>query len=103
MFEEVFEVILRNVFVNVELKDRDVVCEVVEIVVENNFEWVMIFFFDIDVFCEYRKYDDEIMMGFFIDCEEVVFLILKFKDEFNFWLVNVFMEVILFIGFEKIF
>ena len=99
--EEVFEALPDDAFINVELKDRDAVKEVARIVKENNPDRVLISSFDIEALREYRKHDKETRMGLLIDREDVVPLIPKLKDELNLWSVNVPMEAIPLIGFEK--
>ena len=99
--EEVFEALPGDAFINVELKDRDAVKEVARIVKENNPDRVLISSFDIEALREYRKHDKETRMGLLIDREDVVPLIPKLKDELNLWSVNVPMEAIPLIGFEK--
>ncbi|WP_297515589.1 glycerophosphodiester phosphodiesterase family protein [Thermococcus sp.] len=99
--EEVFEALPDDAFINVELKDRDAVKEVARIVKENNPDRVLISSFDIEALREYRKHDKETRIGLLIDREDVVPLIPKLKDELNLWSVNVPMEAIPLIGFEK--
>jgi glycerophosphoryl diester phosphodiesterase len=67
----------------------------------NNPERVMISSFDIDALREYREYDNETTMGLLIDREEVIPLIPKLKEELNLWSINVPMEAIPLLGFEK--
>ncbi|AFL94633.1 glycerophosphoryl diester phosphodiesterase 2 [Thermococcus cleftensis] len=99
--EEVFAVLPEGALINVELKDRDAVEKVAEIVKANNPRRVMVSSFDIEALREYRKHDEETTMGLLIDREEVVPLIPKLKDELNLWSINVPMEAIPLLGFEK--
>ncbi|NJE03453.1 glycerophosphodiester phosphodiesterase family protein [Thermococcus sp. MV11] len=99
--EEVFAVLPEGALINVELKDRDAVEKVAEIVKANNPQRVMVSSFDIEALREYRKHDEETTMGLLIDREEVVPLIPKLKDELNLWSINVPMEAIPLLGFEK--
>ena len=99
--EEVFEVLPENALVNVELKDRDAVEEVAKIVKENNPERVLISSFDIEALKEYRKHDGETRIGLLIDREESVALIPQLKGELNLWSINIPMEAIPLLGFEK--
>ncbi|NJD99107.1 glycerophosphodiester phosphodiesterase [Thermococcus sp. LS1] len=99
--EEVFEVIPKDALINIELKDVDTAREVARIVNENDPERVMISSFEIEALREYRKQDTETTMGLLIDREEVVPLIPKLKEELNLWSINVPMEAIPIIGFEK--
>ncbi|NJE09833.1 glycerophosphodiester phosphodiesterase family protein [Thermococcus sp. MAR1] len=99
--EEVFEVLPENALINIELKDTDAAGEVARIVTRNDPERVMVSSFIIDALREYRKHDRETVMGLLIDREEVVPLIPKLKKELNLWSINVPMEAIPLIGFEK--
>ncbi|WP_258084767.1 glycerophosphodiester phosphodiesterase family protein [Thermococcus thermotolerans] len=99
--EEVFEVLPRDALLNIELKDPDTAGEVAKIVAENNPDRVMVSSFIIDALREYRKHDRDTVMGLLIDREEVVPLIPKLKGELNLWSINVPMEAIPIIGFEK--
>nr|7E0V_A Chain A, Glycerophosphodiester phosphodiesterase [Pyrococcus furiosus DSM 3638]7E0V_C Chain C, Glycerophosphodiester phosphodiesterase [Pyrococcus furiosus DSM 3638] len=99
--EEVFEILPKDALLNIEIKDRDAAKEVARIVSENNPERVMISSFDIEALREYRKYDDTTIMGLLVDKEETVPLIPKLKEKLNLWSVNVPMEAIPIIGFEK--
>jgi len=99
--EEVFEAIPKEALVNIELKDLDTAREVAKIVSGNNPERVMISSFDIEALREYRKHDGETTMGLLIDREEVVPMIPKLKEELGLWSINVPMEAIPIIGFEK--
>ncbi len=99
--EEVFEALPDDAFINVELKDWDAAKEVARIVRENNPDRVLISSFDVEALREYRKHDKETRMGLLIDREDVVPLIPELKDELNLWSVNVPMEAIPVIGFEK--
>ncbi len=99
--EEVFEVLPRDALVNIELKDPDTAREVAKIVAGNNPERVMISSFIIEALREYRKHDGDTVMGLLIDREEVVPLIPKLKAELGLWSINVPMEAIPIIGFEK--
>ncbi|CAB49190.1 glycerophosphodiester phosphodiesterase family protein [Pyrococcus abyssi] len=99
--EEAFSVLPEDALVNIEIKDVDAVKEVASIVKENNPERVMVSSFIIEALREYRKYDEETILGLLIDREEVVPMIPKLKEELNLWSVNVPMEAIPIIGFEK--
>ncbi|ACS34195.1 glycerophosphodiester phosphodiesterase family protein [Thermococcus gammatolerans] len=99
--EEVFEVLPEDALVNVELKDRDAVERVAEIVKVNNPQRIMISSFDVEALREYRRFDDETTMGLLIDREDVVPLIPRLKEELNLWSINVPMEAIPVLGFEK--
>lgn len=99
--EKVFEILPKNALINVELKDREAVKEVAEIVRANNPERVMISSFDIEALKGYRRHDKETAMGLLIDREDVVPLIPQLKEELNLWSINVPMEAISIIGFEK--
>ncbi len=99
--EEVFEALPNDALINIELKDRDAVGEVAKIVKENNPGRVMISSFDIEALKEYRKHDTDTVMGLLIDREEVVSLIPRLKEELNLWSINVPMEAIPVLGFEK--
>ncbi|HDZ35561.1 MAG TPA: glycerophosphodiester phosphodiesterase [Thermococcus sp.] len=99
--EEVFEVLPKDALVNIELKDAEAAGEVARIVSENNPERVMISSFEIEALREYRKHDPETVMGLLIDREEVVPLIPKLKEELNLWSINIPMEAIPVLGFEK--
>ena len=99
--EEVFEALPRDALINVELKDRDAVERVAKIVKENDPERVLISSFDIDALREYRRFDGETKMGLLIDREDVVPLIPKLKEELNLWSINIPMEAMYILGFEK--
>ncbi|WP_456423820.1 glycerophosphodiester phosphodiesterase family protein [Thermococcus sp.] len=99
--EEVFEALPEDAFINIELKDKDAVEKVAEMVKANNPDRVMISSFDIDALREYRKHDRETTMGLLIGGEEVIPLIPKLKEELNLWSINVPMEAIPLLGFEK--
>jgi len=99
--EEVFEVLPKGALINIELKDADAAGEVAKIVRENNPERVMISSFDIEALKEYRRHDMDTVMGLLIDKEEVVPLIPKLKEELNLWSINIPMEAIPILGFEK--
>jgi len=99
--EEVFEALPENALINVELKDRDAVEEVAKIVKENNPDRVLISSFDVEALKEYRKYDKDTRMGLLINREEAVALIPKLKEELNLWSINIPMEAIPLLGFEK--
>ncbi|WP_167714471.1 glycerophosphodiester phosphodiesterase family protein [Thermococcus sp. ES12] len=99
--EEVFDVIPEDALVNIEIKDIDAVEGVAKIVAGNNPDRVMVSSFIIDALREYRKHDRETVMGLLIDREEVVPLIPELKRELDLWSVNVPMEAIPLIGFEK--
>ncbi|MCD6372210.1 MAG: glycerophosphodiester phosphodiesterase [Thermococcus sp.] len=99
--EEVFEVLPKDALVNIELKDKEAAREVARIVSENNPEQVMISSFEIDALRDYRKFDRDTVMGLLIDREDVVPMIPKLKEELNLWSINVPMEAIPIIGFEK--
>jgi len=99
--EEVFEALPDDALINVELKDREAVGEVAKIVRGNNPDRVLISSFDIEALREYRKHDGETRMGLLIDREEVVGLIPKLKEELSLWSINVPMEAIPLLGFEK--
>jgi glycerophosphoryl diester phosphodiesterase len=99
--EEVFEALPKDALINIELKDTDAAGEVAKIVAQNGPERVMVSSFIIDALREYRKHDKETVMGLLIDREEVVPLIPQLKGEFNLWSINVPMEAIPLIGFEK--
>ena len=99
--EEVFEALPEDALINIELKDTDAAGEVAKIVAQNGPERVMVSSFIIDALREYRKHDKETVMGLLIDREEVVPLIPQLKGELNLWSINVPMEAIPLIGFEK--
>ncbi|NJE54956.1 glycerophosphodiester phosphodiesterase family protein [Thermococcus sp. 21S9] len=99
--EEVFEALPENALINVELKDRDAVEEVAKIVKGNNPDRVLISSFDVEALKEYRKYDKDTRMGLLINREEAVALIPKLKEELNLWSINIPMEAIPLLGFEK--
>ena len=99
--EEVFEALPEDALIDVELKDREAVKEVARIVRANDPERVLISSFDIEALRDYRKYDDETFMGLLIDREDVVPRIPQLKEELNLWSINVPMEAIPIIGFEK--
>ncbi|AEH25485.1 glycerophosphodiester phosphodiesterase family protein [Pyrococcus yayanosii] len=99
--EEVFGLLPKNVLVNIELKDPDAAEKVAGIVRENNPERIMISSFHIEALRRYRKYDRDTIMGLLIDREDIVPLIPKLKEELNLWSVNVPMEAIPIIGFER--
>jgi len=99
--EEVFEALPDDALINVELKDRDAVERVAEIVRANNPGRVMISSFDVEALREYRKFDRETTMGLLINREEVVSLLPRLKEELNLWSINVPMEAVYLLGFEK--
>jgi len=99
--EEVFEALPRDALINVELKDRDAVERVAKIVKENNPERVLISSFDIDALRGYRRFDEETKMGLLIDREDVVPMIPKLKEELNLWSINIPLEAIQILGFDK--
>ncbi|NJE01728.1 glycerophosphodiester phosphodiesterase family protein [Thermococcus sp. JdF3] len=99
--EEVFDALPKDALVNIELKDPEAAEEVASAVAENDPERVMISSFEIDALREYRKHDGETTMGLLIDREEVIPLIPKLREELNLWSINVPMEAIALLGFEK--
>ncbi|WP_457742561.1 glycerophosphodiester phosphodiesterase family protein [Thermococcus sp.] len=99
--KEVFEVLPKNALINVEIKDKDAAKEVAKIVRDNNPERAMISSFSVEALREYRKYDKDTIMGILIDNEEVVQRLPKLKEELKLWSVNVPMEAIPLLGFEK--
>lgn len=99
--EEVFEVLPRDALINVELKDGDAVKEVAKIVKENNPERVLISSFDVEALRGYRRFDEETRMGLLIDREDVLPMVPKLKEELNLWSINIPMEAIPLLGFEK--
>ncbi|NJE49043.1 glycerophosphodiester phosphodiesterase family protein [Thermococcus sp. 9N3] len=99
--EEVFEALPDDALINVELKDRDAVEEVARIVKENNPERVLISSFDVEALRGYRRFDRETRMGLLIESEDVLPMVPKLKEELNLWSVNVPIEAIPVLGFEK--
>ncbi|AHL21707.1 glycerophosphodiester phosphodiesterase family protein [Thermococcus nautili] len=99
--EEVFEALPDDALINVELKDRDAVEEVARIVKENNPERVLISSFDVEALRGYRRFDKETRMGLLIESEDVLPMVPKLKEELNLWSVNVPIEAIPVLGFEK--
>ncbi|WP_099209987.1 glycerophosphodiester phosphodiesterase family protein [Thermococcus henrietii] len=99
--EEVFEVLPGDALINVELKDGDAVKEVAKIVKENNPERVLISSFDVEALRGYRRFDEETRMGLLIDREDVLQMVPKLKEELNLWSINIPMEAIPLLGFEK--
>ncbi|NJE60756.1 glycerophosphodiester phosphodiesterase family protein [Thermococcus sp. 21S7] len=99
--EEVFDALPEDALINIELKDVDAAGEVAKIVARNGPERVMVSSFIVDALREYRKHDKRVVMGLLIDREEVVPLIPQLKAELNLWSINVPVEAIPLIGFEK--
>ncbi|MFA4661460.1 glycerophosphodiester phosphodiesterase family protein [Pyrococcus kukulkanii] len=99
--EEAVEALPRDALINVEIKDVDAVERVYEIVTKNNPERFMISSFEVEALKRYRELDNETTMGLLIDNEEIVPKIPQLKEELNLWSVNVPMEAIPIIGFER--
>ncbi|MFA4646266.1 glycerophosphodiester phosphodiesterase family protein [Pyrococcus kukulkanii] len=99
--EETVEALPRDALINVEIKDVDAVERVYEIVSKNNPERFMISSFEVEALKRYRELDNETTMGLLIDNEEIVPKIPQLKKELNLWSVNVPMEAIPIIGFER--
>ncbi len=99
--KEVFEALPNDALINVELKDREAVGEVARIIKENNPERVMISSFDVEALREYRKHDEDTTMGLLIDREEVISLIPQLQKELKLWSINIPMEALHLLGFEK--
>ncbi|AMM54279.1 glycerophosphodiester phosphodiesterase family protein [Pyrococcus kukulkanii] len=99
--EEAVEALPRDALINVEIKDVDAVERVYEIVSKNNPERFMISSFEVEALKRYRELDNETTMGLLIDNEEIVPKIPQLKEELNLWSVNVPMEAIPIIGFER--
>ncbi|WP_297535631.1 glycerophosphodiester phosphodiesterase family protein [Thermococcus sp.] len=99
--EEVFEALPKDALINVEIKDRDAVEKVAEIVRNNNPERVMISSFDVEALREYRKYDGETRVGLLIDREDTLQMVPELKEELNLWSINIPVEAVTLLGFEK--
>jgi len=99
--EEVFEALPEDALVNVELKDWDAAREVAKIVKANNPERVLISSFDVDALRKYRRFDEETRMGLLIESEDVLPMVPRLREELNLWSVNVPVEAIPILGFEK--
>ncbi|MFA4701444.1 glycerophosphodiester phosphodiesterase family protein [Pyrococcus kukulkanii] len=99
--EEAVEALPRDALINVEIKDVDAVERVYEIVSKNNPERFMISSFEVEALKRYRELDNETTVGLLIDNEEIVPKIPQLKEELNLWSVNVPMEAIPIIGFER--
>ena len=99
--EEAIKALPRDALINVEIKDVDAVERVYEIVSKNNPERFMISSFEVEALKRYRELDNETTMGLLIDNEEIVPRIPQLKEELNLWSVNVPMEAIPIIGFER--
>ncbi|USS40662.1 glycerophosphodiester phosphodiesterase [Thermococcus aggregans] len=100
--EEVFEALPKNALINVEIKDIDAVEEVLKIVdMFDAADRVMISSFNIDALRKVRKINKDITLGFLVGEESVVPLIPKLKEELNLWSINIPMEAIPILGFEK--
>ncbi|MCO6041162.1 glycerophosphodiester phosphodiesterase family protein [Thermococcus alcaliphilus] len=100
--EEVFEALPKDSLINVEIKDIEVVEKVLEIVdTFNAVERTMISSFNIDALRKTREVNRDIALGLLVEEESVVPLIPKLKDELSLYSVNVPIDGIPVIGFER--
>lgn len=101
--EEVFETLPKDALINVEIKDIDAVEEVLKIVdMFNAADRVMISsFFNIDALRKVREIDEDITLGLLVGEESVVPLIPKLKEELSLYSVNVPIDDITVIGFDR--
>lgn len=100
--EEVFEALPKDALINIEIKDIEAVEKVLEIVdTFSAVERTMISSFKIDALRRTREINKDITLGLLVEEESVVPLIPKLKDELSLYSVNVPIDGIPVIGFER--
>lgn len=99
--QEVFDVLPEETFINVELKDKDAAGKAASIILDNNPKRVMVSSFNIEDLKEYRKFDRDLTTGLLIEHQDIFPLVPKLKEELNLWSINIPMDAIPLIGFEK--
>ncbi|AFK21650.1 glycerophosphodiester phosphodiesterase family protein [Pyrococcus sp. ST04] len=99
--EEALEVLPKDALINIEIKDVDATERVAEVIASDNYRRFMVSSFEVEALRRFRELDDKTIVGLLIDNEEIVPKIPQLKEELNLWSVNVPMEAIPIIGFEK--
>lgn len=100
--EEVFKALPSDTLINVELKDIDATRRTIDVIHEfGALERVMISSFSIETLKKVREIDKEIVLGLLVSDERVVSQVQKLVEELNLYSINVPIEGVKFLGFEK--